>query len=122
MKCVLNNTAPVETRVMLDTFCNAIEIEGDYRLQAIYAYSLGDVDIGTVNAERVLEKIRSKHITSIRTNDLYKLCRCTLFKNAQDFSETLDMLDEYGYIYREKIQGANDNNKNRIMVFINPNI
>ncbi|MGN0621250.1 MAG: YfjI family protein [Porcipelethomonas sp.] len=121
VKCALNGVNPVETRVGIDTFCNAVEISEYYREQAIYAYSLGDVDIATVKAERVLNKIRSKQIQSIRQNDLYKLCRCTLFKNAQDFGETMDMLEEYNYIHREKIQGANGNNKSGIMVFINPN-
>ena len=99
-----------------------IEIGEYFREQAIYAYSLGDVDLGTIKAERVLNKIRSKHITQIRQNDLYKLCRCTLFKNAQDFAETMEMLVEYGYLRRETIQGANGNNKSGIMVFINPHI
>lgn len=106
----------------LDTFCNAIEIGEYFREQAIYAYSLGDVDIGTIKAERVLNKLRSKHIQQIRQNDLYKLCRCTLFKNAADFAETMEMLEEYNYLRRETIQGANGNNKSGIMVFINPNI
>lgn len=122
VKCALNDADPVETRVNIDTFCNAIEIAEYFREQAIYAYSLGDVDIGTVKAEKVLGKIRSKNIRQIRQNDLYKLCRCTLFKNAADFAETMDMLEEYGYIAREIIRGANGNNKSGVMVYINPNI
>ena len=122
VKCALNDVNPVEARVGIDTLCNAVEIAEYFREQAIYAYSLGDVDIATVKAERVLNKIRSKQIQSIRQNDLYKLCRCTLFKNAQDFGETMDMLEEYNYIHREKVQGANSNNKGGVMVFINPNI
>ena len=122
IKCALNDVNPVENRVTLDTFCNAIEIGEYFREQAIYAYSLGDVDLGTIKAERVLNKIRSKHIQQIRQNDLYKLCRCTLFKNAADFAETMEMLEEYNYLRRETIQGANGNNKSGIMVFINPHI
>ncbi len=122
IKCALNGVNPVEIHVSVDTLCNAIEIGEYFREQAIYAYSLGDVDIATVKAERVLNKIRSKHIIQIRQNDLYKLCRCTLFTSAKDFNETAEMLEEYGYIRREAIQGANGNNKSGIMVFINPNI
>jgi hypothetical protein len=96
VKCALNNVNPVECRVTLDTFCNAIEIGEYFREQAIYAYSLGEIDLGTVKAERVLNKIRSKRIRQIRQNDLHHLCGCTLFKNAQDFNETIDMLEEYG--------------------------
>ena len=120
VKCALNGENPVEIRVNLDTFCNSIEIAEYYRNQAIYAYSLGDVDIATVKAERVLNKIRAKRIQTIRQNDLYKLCRCTLFKNAQDFSETVDMLEEYDYIHRITSKGTN--NKTVTEVIINPHI
>lgn len=112
----------MENRVTLETFCNAIEIGEYFREQAIYAYSLGDVDLGTIKAERVLNKIRSKHIQQIRQNDLYKLCRCTLFKNAADFAETMEMLEEYGYLRRETIPAANNCNRSGVMVYINPHI
>ena len=120
IKCALNGCEPVEKRVDIDTFCNAIEIGEYFREQAIYAYSLGDTDFATVKAERVLAKIRSKRITKIRQNDLYKLCRCTLFKNAADFAETMEMLEEYNYIFRTTSKGAN--NKTMIDVIVNPNI
>lgn len=71
-------------------------------------------------AERVLNKIHSKHIQQIRQNDLYKLCRCTLFKNAADFGETMDMLEEYGYLFRTTSKGAN--NKTMTDVIVNSNI
>lgn len=122
IKCALDDTNPVETRVGIDTFCNAIEIGEYFREQAIYAYSLGDVDIATVKAERALNKIRSKHITNIRQNDLYKLCRCTLFKNAADFAETMEMLEEYNYLRRETIPAANGCNRSGVMLHINPHI
>lgn len=122
VKCALNDVKPAENRVGIDTFCNAVEIAEYYREQAIYAYSLGDVDIATVKAERVLNKIRSKRIQSIRQNDLYKLCRCTLFENAADFGETMDMLEEYGYLRRETIPAANGCNRSGVMVYINPHI
>lgn len=58
----------------------------------------------------------------IRQNDLYKLCRCTLFKNAADFAETMDMLEEYGYLRRETVPAANGCNRSGLMVYINPHI
>ncbi len=120
VKCALTDADPIENRVGIDTFCNAIEIAGYFREQAIYAYSLGDIDLGIVKAERVLNKIRSKGIREIRQNDLYKLCRCTLFKNAADFGETMDMLEEYSYILRTTSKGTN--NKTVTDVIVNPNI
>ncbi len=116
VKCVLNDCDPAENPVSIDTFCNAVEIGEYFRQQAIYAYSLGDTDFATVKAERVLNKIRSRHITQIRQNDLHHLCRCTLFKNAQDFNETVDMLEEYGYLRRFTSKGTNNKTVTDIVV------
>ena len=118
VKCALNGNSPIENRVGIDTLCNAIDIAEYYCEQAIYAYSLGDTDIATIKAERVLDKIRSKHIQRIRQNDLHHICRCSLFKNVQDFYETINMLEEYGYIRRITSKGTN--NKTVTDVIVNP--
>jgi len=57
IKCALNDVNPVACRVTLDTFCNAIEIGEYFREQAIYAYSLGDIDLGTIKAERLVQAV-----------------------------------------------------------------
>ena len=118
VKCALDNVDPVDVKVTLDTFCNAVDIGEYFREQAIYAYSLGDTDFTTVKAERVLNKIRSKHIQQIRQNELHHLCRSTLFRNAQDFNETIDMLEEYGYLRRIISKGTN--NKTVTDIAVNP--
>lgn len=119
VKCALKGAAPEKNPVNMNTFCNAVEIGEYFREQAIYAYSLGDVDSATIKAEKVLDKIRSKYITNIRQNDLYRLCRCALFKNSQEFSETVDLLEEYGYIRRLTSKAAN--NKTITDIAVNPN-
>ena len=118
VKCELNGIKPVEIQVPVDTFCNSIAIAEYYCDQAIYAYSLSDVDFATIKAEHVLKKIRSKCIKEIRQNELYKLCRCTRFKNAQDFAETIEMLEDYGYLRRLTSKGTN--NKTITDIIINP--
>ena len=120
IKTVLNGEKPDEVKVSHDTMCNAIEIGHYFRLQAIYAYGLGDTDNQTLQAEHIVTKIRSKNITQIRQNDLYKLCRCKLFKNAQEFAEVIAVLEEYGYLKSETIPGANNNPKGCTMLYINP--
>lgn len=120
VKCALNNVNPANVDVGIETFCNAVEIGEYYREQAIYAYSLGDVDTATLKAERAIDRIRAKNIRTIRQNELYKICRCTLFRNANDFNETMIMLEEYGYIKRKTLQGANGNNKSSIVLHVNP--
>ena len=99
-----------------------IEIAEYYRRQAIFAYSIGDADPAVIKAERVLERIRAKHVHSLRQSELYRHCRCGLFRDAHDFAQTLDLLEEYGYIRREEVAGANGNNKSSIMVHINPRL
>lgn len=121
-KCAFDCVDPADTKADIDTLSSAIEIGEYYRKQAIYAYGVGDVDLGIVKAERVLAKIRSKYIREIRQNDLYKLCRCSLFSGAKDFSDALEMLEEYGYIRRESIRGANNNPKTALIVHVNPKI
>lgn len=120
IKTMLNGEKPDEVKVSHDTMCNAIEIGHYFRLQAIYAYGLGDTDNQTLQAERIVAKIRSKNISKIRQNDLYKLCHCKLFKNAQEFAEVIAVLEEYGYLKSETIPGANNNPKGCIMLYINP--
>ena len=120
VKCFLKGVEPTETLVTTDTFCNAVEISEYFREQAIYAYSTGEVDFATIKAERVLEKIKSKYIKQIRQNELYRICRCTMFTSARDFNETMDMLEDYGYVQRFESRGAN--NKRMTDIVVNPNI
>lgn len=120
IKAVLNGDKPDAVKVSFDTMCNAIEIGHYFRLQAIYAYGLGDTDNQTLQAERILAKLRSKNISQIKQNELYKLCRCKLFKNAQEFGEVVTLLEEYGYLRSEMIPGANNNPKSCTMLYINP--
>jgi len=101
---------------------NAIEIGHYFREQAIYAFSLGDIDTQTMQAERIISKIKAKRIQQIKQNDLYQICRCKLFKNAQEFGEIIAVLEEYGYFKSETIPGANNNPKSSTMLCINPRI
>ena len=122
IKAVLNGEKPDEVKVSHDTMCNAIEIGHYFRLQAIYAYGLGDADNQTIQAERILAKVRSKNISEIRQNDLYRICRCRLFKNAQEFSEVIAVLEEYGYLKSEIAPAQNGCNRSGINLRFNPNL
>ena len=66
VKCELDDRNSAEVHVSMDTLCSALEIANYYREQAIFAYGQGNVDIGTVKAERVIEKIKAKNIYQIR--------------------------------------------------------
>ena len=122
IKAVLNGQKPDEVKVSFDTMVNAIEIGHYFREQAIYAFSLGDIDTQTMQAERIISKIKAKRIQQIKQNDLYQICRCKLFKNAQEFGEIIAVLEEYGYFKSETIPGANNNPKSSTMLCINPRI
>ena len=122
IKAVLDGHKPDEMRVSFDTMVSAIEIGHYFREQAIYAFSLGDIDTQTMQAERIISKIKAKRIQQIKQNDLYQICRCKLFKNAQEFGEIIAVLEEYGYLKSETIPGANNNPKSSTMLYINPRI
>ena len=122
IRTVLNGEKPDEVKVSHDTMRNAIEIGHYFRLQAIYAYGLGDTDSQTLQAERILAKVRSKNISEIRQNELYKLCRCKLFKNAQEFAEVIAVLEEYGYLKSEAVPAANGCNRSGVMLRFNPKL
>ena len=120
VKCAVENKNPEDVRVSQETFTDAVAIALYYRDQTVHAYGLGDFDAGTIQAERIIAKIKSKRITNIRQNELYRLCRCKLFKNSSDFDEAVNMLEDYGYIRREVSNGAN--NKPMVDITVNPQI
>ena len=122
IKCEMDDVPSENVLVGCDTLNEAIAIGEYYREQAVYAYGLSEVDISTVKAEHTLAKIKSKGVRIIRQNDLYKLCRCKYFRNAQEFDETMSLLEEYGYVLRQTYHGKNGNNKSGTMVFINTHI
>ena len=120
VKCAIDGKNPEDVRVSQKTFTDAVAIALYYRDQTVHAYGLGDFDAGTIQAERIIAKIKSKRITNIRQNDLYQICRCKLFKNSSDFDEAVNMLEDYGYIRREVSSGAN--NKPMVDITVNPRI
>ena len=120
VKCAFEGKNPEDVRVSQETFTDAVAIALYYRDQTVHAYGLGDFDAGTIQAERIIAKIKSKRITNIRQNELYRLCRCKLFKNSSDFDEAVNMLEDYGYIRREVSSGAN--NKPMVDITVNPRI
>ena len=122
IKSILSGQQPDKIMVSFDTMVSAIEIGHYFREQAIYAFSLGDIDTQTMQAERIVSKIKAKRIQQIKQNDLYQICRCKLFKNAQEFGEIIAVLEEYSYLKSETIPGANNNPKSSTMLYINPRI
>ena len=122
VKCAVEGKNPEDVRVSERTFTDAVAIALYYRDQTVHAYGLGDFDAGTLQAERIIAKIKSRGLTEIRQGDLYRLCRCKLFKNSSEFDEIVDMLEDYGYIVREVLPGANDNNRSGVMIYVNPKI
>ena len=122
IKCEMDDIPAENVTVDSETLTEAIAIGEYFREQAVYAYGLSEIDISTVKAEHTLAKIKSKGVRIIRQNDLYKLCRCKYFRNAQEFDETMSLLEEYRYVLRQTYHGKNGNNKSGTMVFINTHI
>jgi hypothetical protein len=120
VNCIAKGLTPENEKVTIDSLCHAIDLADYYKEQAIYAYGLREIDNDIVKAEHILKKIKAKFIKEIRQNDLYKLCRCKMFKNADDFCNVIAMLEEYGYLRRETSTGTN--NKTITDIVVNPDI
>jgi hypothetical protein len=120
VECASKGLPPEETPVSNQTLCHAIDLGDYYKEQAIYAYGLKEIDHEMRKAEHVLKKIRGKGIREIRQGDLYRLCRCKLFRNSEDFDNVVTMLEEYGYVCREIYESKN--NITSAMIYINPEI
>jgi hypothetical protein len=120
VNCLSKKTNPDSELVPVETLCKAISLADYYREQAVYAYGLREIDNDTIKAEFIVKKIKSQYIKTTRQNELYRLCRCKLFKNAEDFNNIMPILEEYGYIQREFSTGTN--NKTIIDIFVNPDI
>ena len=55
-----------------------------------------------VKAKFVLHKLETAMVTEITKRDIYMLCRSKYFKKAEDINETLDLLEEHGYIRKKE--------------------
>jgi hypothetical protein len=120
--CFTKGLNPESEKVSVDTLCHAIDLADYYKEQAIFAYGLREIDNEVVKAEHILKKIRAKYIREIKQRDLYRMCRCKYFNSVQDFEKSLELLEEYGYIYRESIESPNRNRQEIITVYVNPKI
>lgn len=120
VKCAIDGKNPEDVRVTEKTFTEAVAIALYYRDQTVHAYGLGDFDAGTIQAERILAKIKSKGLKEIRQGDLYRLCRCKLFRNSAEFDEAVNMLEDYGYLKSEAVPPEGDGRRGGILLHINP--
>ena len=122
VKCAVEGKNPEDVRVSERTFTDAFAIALYYRDQTVHAYGLGDFDAGTLQAERIIAKIKSRGITNIRQGDLYRLCRCKLFKNSSEFDEAVNMLEDYGYLSSEAIPAEGIGHRGGIVLYVNPKL
>ena len=61
----------------------------------------------TAKAKFVLRKLETINATEISKRDIYILCRSRYFKKAKDIEETLDLLEEHGYIRTKEVADKN---------------
>lgn len=121
VSCFSKGQEPERNCVDLQCLQNAILLADYYKEQAKFAYGLREIDNATIKAEYVLKKIKRNSLQEIRQSELYCLCRCKLFRNAEEFGGTLAMLEEYGYCKREPLP-TKGSNRSGIKVTMNPKI
>ena len=119
-KCALDCVDPSEAGIKIDVLSSAIEIGEYYMKQAIFAYSTGDIDLRAVKAEKLLDKLRANYVNQIKQSELYLLARGNIFKSSAEINEALSLLEELGYVRRQKIPAANGNPKSVTLILVNP--
>ena len=80
------------------TMENARDIAMYFIEHAKMAFSIMGTSESVVKAKFVLRKLETINDTEITKRDIYILCRSRYFKKAEDINETLDLLEEHGYI------------------------
>ena len=118
VNCCAHKIEPSEMLVSEDTLVNANALALYYQEQAIFGFGMNAPDGQIIKAEKIVQMFKAKEIKQGVKSELYRACRCHLFKDAEDFYKTLVTLADYGYIAFEEVRVGN--NKPVQMVRINP--
>lgn len=97
LHCIENNG--VGNSIISKTIMeNACEIAVYFIEHAKMAFSIMGASESVIKAKYVLRKLESVNVTEISKREIYLLCRSRYFKKTEDISETLNLLEEHGYI------------------------
>ncbi len=118
--CCSQGSEPSEIYVSENTLINANALALYYQEQAMFGFGMNAPDGQIIKAEKIVQMFRTKEIRQGVKSELYRACRCHLFKDAEDFYKTLETLAEYGYIAFEEVRVGN--NKPVQMVHVNPHL
>lgn len=97
LHCIENNGIG-DSIISKSTMKNACDIAVCFIEHAKLAFSLMGTSESVIKAKFVLRKLETINVTEITKRDIYILCRSRYFKKAEDINETLDLLEEHGYI------------------------
>ena len=118
--CCSQGIEPSDMNVSETTLINANALALYYQEQAMFGFGMNAPDGQIIKAEKIVQMFRAKEIRQGVKSELYRACRCNLFKDAEDFYKTLGTLEDYGYIAFEEIRVGN--NKPVQMVHVNPHL
>ena len=90
-----------------NTMENARDIAMYFIEHAKMAFSIMGSSESVIKAKYVLRKLESVSVTEISKRDIYLLCRSRYFKKTEDIHDTLDLLEEHGYIRVKDIFNSN---------------
>lgn len=110
-----------DDEVQLETLRRAIAI-GEYFLeQSRYAFSLMGVDEAVRKAKFVVNRIRQEKIVQIKRCELFRLCRSKYFKKVEDILQTLELLENNGFIRQvPSEQTMTKGRKPDVVIQVNP--
>lgn len=108
--------------ISVDTFKKAIEIGEYFKNQAEYAFSLMGEDMMVSSAKLVIRKLKETpdSLRGMKSYQIYKLCRGSLFHKAEDIKPVLEFLEERGWITMVSEDRQGPGRKPDDMVYFNP--
>lgn len=106
LHCIENNGIG-DSIIRKTTMENARDIAMYFIEHAKMAFSIMGTHEDVIKAKFVLHKLETINVKEITKRDLYILCRSRYFKRAEDINETLDLLEEHGYIRQKEVIVSN---------------
>lgn len=110
-----------DDEVQLETLHRAMAIGEYFPEQSRYAFSLMGVDEAIRKAKSVVNRIQQEKIVQIRRCELFRLCRNKYFKKVEDILQTLELLENNGFIRQvPSEQTITKGRKPDVVIQVNP--
>ena len=118
---VVENFSTNETEIKGHIMNNAIQLAKYYLEHAKYVYNEIGTSVEIIKAKRIIRILKNnKIIDTIKRHALFRLCRGSGIEKPTDIFETLNYLEEKGYIRQIEQEYLGTGRKPDILIELNP--